>query len=50
MEALIVQALKREKKRIATKPSKAVKEKRLESKKRQSQHKQNRRRLRPGEF
>jgi ribosome-associated protein len=50
IEALIEQALKKEKKRIATKPSKAKKEKRLESKKRQSQNKQNRRKLRPGEF
>ena len=50
IEALIEQALKKVKKRIATKPSRSVKEKRLDSKKRQSQHKQNRRRLRPGEF
>ena len=47
MHALIESALKKEKKRIATKPSKAVKEKRLEGKKRQSQQKQNRQKVRP---
>lgn len=39
---LIFDALKRQKKRVATKPSKLAKEKRLESKKRLSEHKQNR--------
>ena len=42
LNALIEQALKKVKKRIPTKVSKASKEKRLESKKRQSQHKENR--------
>ncbi len=42
MNLLIEQALKKVKKRIPTKVSKATKEKRLESKKMQSQHKQNR--------
>jgi ribosome-associated protein len=45
MNDLIAQALKKEKKRIATKASKAAKEKRLESKKRQSANKQNRKRV-----
>ena len=48
--ALIEQALKKEKKRIATKPSKAAKAKRLETKTKQSQHKQNRRKIRPGDL
>ena len=42
LNTLIEQALKKVKKRIPTKVSKAAKEKRLESKKRQSQHKENR--------
>jgi len=46
---LLEKALKKEKKRIATKPRKAVKEKRLDSKKKQSAHKQNRRKIRPGD-
>lgn len=46
MNALLTNALKREKKRIATKPSKAVKEKRLEGKKKLSEQKQNRRKFR----
>ncbi len=50
MNALIAQALKREIKRIATKPSKAAKEKRLDSKQKQSQHKKNRRKFRPGDL
>jgi ribosome-associated protein len=50
MNALIEQALKKEKKRIATKPSKAVKEKRLDTKLKQSQHKQSRRKIRPGDL
>ena len=50
MNALIEQALKKVKKRIATKPSKAVKEKRLDTKQKQSQHKQNRRKIRPGDL
>lgn len=47
MHALIEQALKKEKKRIATKPSASSREKRLESKKKQSGHKQNRQKIRP---
>ena len=50
MNALLAQALKREIKRIATKPSKAAKEKRLDSKQKQSQHKKNRRKFRPGDL
>lgn len=50
INTLIEQALKKEKKRIATKPSKAAKEKRLDTKQKQSQHKQNRRRIRPGDL
>jgi ribosome-associated protein len=47
MHALLEQAFKKEKKRIATKPSKVSKEKRLESKKKQSGQKQNRQKVRP---
>jgi ribosome-associated protein len=50
MNALLSQALKKEIRRIATKPSKAAKEKRLESKQKQSQHKKNRRKFRPGDL
>ena len=50
MNTFIEQALKKEKRRIATKPSKAAKEKRLDTKQKQSQHKQNRRRIRPGDL
>lgn len=50
MNALIAQALKKEKKRIATEPSKASRQKRLETKQKQSQHKQNRRKIRPGDL
>ena len=46
MHALIEQAIKKEKKRIATKPSAGSREKRLESKKKQSSHKQNRQKIR----
>ena len=44
MNALLEQALKKEKRRIATKPTKGSKEKRIENKKRQSQIKEGRRR------
>lgn len=47
---LITGALKKKKMRLATKPSKQSKEKRLESKKRSSQIKEGRKRLRPGQF
>ncbi|OQP64880.1 peptide chain release factor 1 [Niastella vici] len=50
MNTFIEQALKKEKRRIATKPSKAAKEKRLDTKQKQSQHKQNRRKIRPGDL
>jgi ribosome-associated protein len=49
MHQLIGQALKKEKKRVATKPSKASKEKRMESKKRQGQIKEGRRKFQQGE-
>ena len=47
---LLEKALKKEKKRIKTKPGKAVKEKRLETKKKQSFHKHNRKKIRPGDL
>ncbi|NII23872.1 aminoacyl-tRNA hydrolase [Pseudoflavitalea sp. X16] len=47
MHALIEQALKKEKKRIATRPPAVVREKRLDSKKKQSSQKQNRQKIRP---
>src|SRR5690242_19020930 len=47
---LITSALKKKKARIATRPSKQSKEKRLESKKRSSEVKGGRRKLRPGDF
>jgi len=47
---LITSALKRKKLRIATKPSKKSKEKRLELKKRSSQIKEGRKKFRPGQF
>ena len=50
MNDLLKQALKKEKKRIATKPSKAAKAKRLDSKKKASEHKQNRKKFRYNEI
>jgi len=50
MAVILERALKREKKRVATKPSKAAKEKRLDSKKKTSQHKQDRRKIRPADL
>src|SRR4051812_5191198 len=47
---LVAEALKKKKMRIGTKPSKAMKEKRLESKKRSSQIKEGRKKLKPGNF
>ena len=47
---LITSALKKKKLRIATKPPRQSKEKRLESKKRSSQIKEGRKRFRPGQF
>ncbi|HEY4334834.1 MAG TPA: alternative ribosome rescue aminoacyl-tRNA hydrolase ArfB [Puia sp.] len=49
MKALIEAALKKEKRRIATKPSKASKERRMGQKKRQGEIKAGRRRLRGDE-
>lgn len=47
---LIADALKKKKKRIPTKVSKAAKEKRLESKKKQGDIKAGRRRFKPGDY
>ncbi len=47
---LVIEALKKKKARIATKPSKRAKEKRLESKKLSSDRKKIRKKLRPGDF
>ncbi len=47
---LIAGALKKKKPRIATRVSKAVKEKRLESKKKQSEIKAGRKRFKPGDY
>lgn len=46
MQLLLEQGLKKEKRRIATKPSAAVRERRIENKRRQSQTKEARRRIR----
>jgi len=46
----IASALKKKKARIATRPSKQSKEKKIESKKRSSEVKGGRRKLRPGDF
>jgi len=47
---LVLDALKKKKARIATRPGKQAKEKRLEWKKRNAETKSHRRRLRPGEY
>lgn len=47
---LVSEALRKKKPRIATKTSKAAKERRLESKKQQSTIKSGRRKMRPGEY
>lgn len=47
---LIRDALKKKKARIATRPSKAAKEKRIEGKKRSAERKQGRKKFRPGDF
>lgn len=47
---MVTESLKKKKFRIATKPSKAAKEKRIENKKRNSERKEGRQRLRPGSF
>jgi ribosome-associated protein len=46
MQELVEQSLKKVKPRLATKPSRSSKEKRLESKKKESVHKQNRQKIR----
>jgi ribosome-associated protein len=46
MTDLVAQALTKKKPRLATKPSKAAKQKRLESKKKDAVHKQNRQKVR----
>jgi len=50
MNELLKQALKKEKKRIATKPSAGARAKRLESKKRASEQKQSRQKFRFNEY
>lgn len=50
MNYLISQALTPKKARIATKPSKAAKEKRIESKKKQGEQKANRKKMKPGDY
>jgi ribosome-associated protein len=50
MNALVQHALEKKKSRIATKPSKAAKEKRIESKKRMSQVKEDRQKIRRGDY
>jgi len=50
LNLLIENGLKKPRKRIATKPSKAAKEKRLEEKKNISLHKQNRQKMRKGDY
>jgi ribosome-associated protein len=49
MTELLEQGLKKPKKRVATKPSAAVRERRIEEKKRQGQTKEGRRKIRGGE-
>jgi ribosome-associated protein len=50
MNQLVGQALEKKKPRLATRPSLASKEKRIESKKRNATHKQNRKKLNPGDY
>lgn len=50
MNYIVSQALTPKKARIATKPSKAAKEKRFESKKKQGEQKASRRKLKPGDY
>lgn len=50
MNELVAKALEKKKPRIATKTSKASKERRLESKKRKADIKSGRQRLKPGDF
>jgi len=50
MNLLVEQALQKKKARIATKPSVASKERRIEHKKQQSSVKESRRQIRPGDY
>jgi len=50
MNALVQQALEKKKSRIATKPSRAAKEKRIESKKKLSQVKEGRQKIKRGDY
>ncbi|MDE3236681.1 MAG: aminoacyl-tRNA hydrolase [Bacteroidota bacterium] len=50
LNELVNQALIKKKSRIATHPTKASKEKRIESKKRIAQHKAGRRKFKPGDY
>ena len=50
LNSLLAQALHKKKARIATKPSKAAKEKRVEGKKKTGERKESRRKIRPGYF
>ncbi|MBX9783237.1 MAG: aminoacyl-tRNA hydrolase [Chitinophagaceae bacterium] len=50
MNYLVAQALTPKKARIATKPSKAAKEKRIESKKKAAEQKTARKKIKPGEY
>ncbi len=50
MNELVQKALRKEKKRLPTKPSKAAKQKRVEGKKKQSQKKEHRQKIRSGDL
>ena len=50
LQALVTEALKKKKFRIATRPSKAAKEKRIESKKKAGERKAARQKWKPGQF
>lgn len=50
INGLVTGALQRKKLRIATRPSRAAREKRVEQKKKAAEHKHNRRKLRPGQY
>jgi ribosome-associated protein len=50
LNTLLAQALHKKKARIATKPSKAAKEKRVDGKKKTGERKESRRKIRPGHF
>jgi ribosome-associated protein len=50
MKALVAQALKKEKKRVATKPGAGAKEKRIGQKKKQGETKEGRKKIRPSEL